>query len=55
MHGVNNNFLVLQFLLTVTTTRKKNRWPLKLTNTVTLAEILMLHACMKVQKPRARP
>ena len=53
MHSSNNNFLVLQFLLTIASTSRKNAG--SLTNSDELCyscPAFDAHACTKVQKPR---
>ena len=53
MHGSNNNFLFFYFLFTYNTKYKKKRhWLFLLTNSITLAQLLLLHACITVQQPR---
>ena len=54
MHGSNNNFWFCNIYLPTINTKykKKKHWLCKLTKSVTIAQLLILHAYITVQKPR---
>ena len=52
MYGSNDNFLVLKFLLTIPSARRKKASSLGEQNAVTLVQLVIFHACIEVQKPK---